>query len=67
MKREKVYKIVKKGSLVRVKDSYGVVVQSVFNSRNVEYSTRDPYLYKVTVDGSELLLIREAFELVQEP
>ena len=67
MKQEKVYKNVKNGSLIKVKDSFGVVVSSAFNLRNVNYSTDDPYLYRVTLNGDDVLLIREAFEIVQEP
>lgn len=67
MKKENVYKIVKNGSLVRVNDKFGVVVSSAFNVRNIVYSTNDPCLYTVNLDGSDLVLIREAFDIVQEP
>ena len=66
MKEEKVYKNVKSGSLIKVNDKFGMVISSTFNLRDVSYSTHDPYLYKVDVNGSEFLLIREAFDIVQE-
>jgi hypothetical protein len=67
MKQEKVYKNVKNGSLIKVKDSFGVVISSEFNLRDTNYSTNDPYLYKADVGGVEMLLLREAFDIVQEP
>jgi len=66
MKQEKVYKIVKDGSLVKVKDSFGVIVSSSHSLHNINYSTNDPYLYKVEIGGSLVMLIREAFDVVQE-
>ena len=66
MRQEKVYKNVKNGSLIKVRDSYGVVISSAANLFTADYSTNDPYLYKVSVDGVEVVLIREAFDLVQE-
>jgi len=67
MKKENVYKIVKNGSLVKVNDKFGVVISSAFNNRNIEYSTNDPCIYTVNCGGDDILLIREAFDIVQEP
>ena len=67
MKKENVYKIVKNGSLVKVKDRFGVVISSAFNYHNIDITTHDPCVYRVNCDGCEMLLIREAFDIVQEP
>ena len=67
MKEEIVYKNVKNGSLIKVDEKLGMVISSTLNLRNVDYSTHDPYLYKIDVGGMQMLLIREAFDIVQEP